>query len=72
MPTRHVPSLNAQYATLGVPKYATESEVRRAYKALALKAHPDKGGDKDRFDEIQKAYDAILAKVPLARAILST
>ena len=36
------------YAVLGVPKDAEESEIRKAYKKLALKNHPDKGGDPDK------------------------
>ena len=36
------------YAVLGVAKDADESEIRKAYKKLALKNHPDKGGDPDK------------------------
>jgi DnaJ family protein A protein 2 len=36
------------YETLGVAKDAEESEIRKAYKKLALKNHPDKGGDVEK------------------------
>jgi DnaJ family protein A protein 2 len=36
------------YQVLGVPKDADEAEIRKAYKKLALKNHPDKGGDVEK------------------------
>lgn len=41
---------------------ATEDEVKKAYRALARKEHPDKAGtdNKGRFQEIQQAYAAVL------------
>lgn len=47
------------YQTLGVDRNATADEIKRAYRRLASQHHPDKGGDKGRFQEIQAAYDAI-------------
>lgn len=47
------------YATLGVAKNATQDEIKRAFRKLASQHHPDKGGDTQRFQEIQAAYDTL-------------
>ena len=43
------------YATLGVPRDATESEIKSAFRAKAKKAHPDTGGSPEKFAEISRA-----------------
>jgi curved DNA-binding protein len=47
------------YETLGVPKGASEDEIKRAYRKLASAHHPDKGGDTAKFQEIQSAYETL-------------
>lgn len=47
------------YATLGVAKTATQDEIKRAFRKLASQHHPDKGGDTQKFQEIQAAYDVL-------------
>ncbi|MGD0714602.1 MAG: molecular chaperone DnaJ [Gaiellaceae bacterium] len=51
------------YDTLGVPKNASQDEIKKAYRKLARKHHPDaNAGDKqaeERFKEIQHAYDVL-------------
>jgi curved DNA-binding protein len=47
------------YQTLGVDRNAAPDEIKRAYRKLASQHHPDKGGDKTRFQEIQAAYDTL-------------
>jgi curved DNA-binding protein len=47
------------YETLGVPKGASEEEVKKAYRKLAAKHHPDRGGDTAKFQEIQGAYETL-------------
>lgn len=47
------------YNILGVSKSATDEEIKNAYRKLAKTHHPDKGGDKSKFQEIQKAYETL-------------
>ncbi len=49
----------AHYEELGIPKSASDAEVRKAYRLLAMKHHPDKGGDVEKFREISKAYEVL-------------
>jgi curved DNA-binding protein len=44
------------YTTLGINKDASADEIKRAYRGLASKHHPDKGGDTAMFQKIQEAY----------------
>jgi DnaJ family protein A protein 2 len=48
------------YDILGVAKDASQDEIRRAYKKLAVRHHPDKGGDEAKFKEITEAADVLL------------
>lgn len=47
------------YETLGVDRNASAEEIKRAYRKLASQHHPDKGGDKTKFQEVQAAYDTL-------------
>ena len=44
------------YKTLGVAKNATPDEIKKSYRKLASKHHPDKGGDTATFQKIEEAY----------------
>lgn len=47
------------YKTLGVSKTATPDELKKAYRTIALKEHPDKGGDIEKFKSISSAYEIL-------------
>jgi DnaJ-class molecular chaperone len=47
------------YDILGVDEKATSAEITKAFKDLAKQHHPDRGGDKDRFQEINEAHDTL-------------
>lgn len=47
------------YDVLGVDEKATSAEITKAFKDLAKKYHPDRGGDKDKFQEINEAHDTL-------------
>jgi DnaJ-class molecular chaperone len=44
------------YSTLGLNKGANAEEIKKAYRGLAMKHHPDRGGDSAQFQKIQEAY----------------
>jgi len=47
------------YETLGVEKGSPPDVIKKAYRKLAVKLHPDKGGDPEKFKEVQKAFDIL-------------
>ena len=47
------------YEVLGVEKAATQDEIKKAYRKLAVKSHPDKGGDPELFKQITEAYEGL-------------
>ena len=61
-------NVDSDYAVLGIDASATDDEVKKAYRKMAIKFHPDKvaamgdefqKGAKEKFQTIQDSYDAI-------------
>jgi len=47
------------FAVLDIDREASISEIKRAYRELSKKHHPDRGGDPEQFKEIAKAYKTL-------------
>jgi len=47
------------YDILGVKEDASAEEIKKAFKKAAVKHHPDRGGDKKKFQEMNEAYQVI-------------
>lgn len=47
------------YDVLAIAKDATAEQIKKAYRKLAMKHHPDKGGDELQFKELSKAYSVL-------------
>lgn len=47
------------FETLEIPVTATKEEIKKAYLEACKKHHPDRGGDKEKFKQIQDAYNSI-------------
>jgi curved DNA-binding protein len=50
------------YDVLGVKKDASEADIKKAFRNLARKHHPDAGGDEEKFKAINEAYEVLSDK----------
>jgi len=53
------PKESELYIALGVAPDSTPGQIKKAYYKLAMKEHPDKGGDKEKFQAIGDAYQVL-------------
>ena len=51
------------YKLLSVNKNASEQEIKKAYRKLAIKCHPDRGGNEEEFKNISKHIRHYLIKI---------
>jgi curved DNA-binding protein len=47
------------YKTLGLQQGASEDEIKKAYRKLAMQHHPDRGGNEAEFKRIKEAYEVL-------------
>lgn len=47
------------YNILGVSENASEEQIKKSFRKLSMKHHPDRGGDKNEFQKINQAYQTI-------------
>ena len=47
------------YEILGVSQDASEDQIRKAFRGLAVKLHPDAGGDEEEFKQVSQAYEVL-------------
>ena len=47
------------YNALGVNEDASDAEIKKSFRKLAQKHHPDRGGQEEKFKEINEAYDTL-------------
>ncbi len=54
-----MPATKNYYDILGVKKDASADEIKKAFRRLARKHHPDTGGSEDKFKELNEAYEVL-------------
>jgi molecular chaperone DnaJ len=47
------------YEVLGVGKNASPDEIKKAFRRAAVNHHPDRGGDEEKFKEVNEAYEVL-------------
>lgn len=56
------PVIRSAWEMLGLPKGASLTEIKAAFRERALTTHPDHGGDADEFRALYRAYERLLTK----------
>jgi len=63
-PARQVLERQQALAVLGLPPNATRQQIKRRYRALAKRYHPDRGGDQRQMQRIIAAYELLMKDQP--------
>ena len=50
---------NELYEILGLDKTATPDDIKKGFRKKAMKEHPDRGGDAEKFKQINEAYEIL-------------
>ncbi len=59
-PARTIMQRQQALAVLGLPPTATPQQIKRRYRALAKRHHPDRGGDRQQMQRIIAAYEFLM------------
>jgi hypothetical protein len=51
---------SSSYDILGIDEDADETEIKQAFRRMALLTHPDKGGDPEEFKKVREAYESLI------------
>lgn len=62
--------MDKYYIILGVSPADSKEDIKKKYKKLVVKHHPDVGGDTEVFKEISRAYQIVTGKQQLSRSEL--
>ena len=54
------PDTMEYYNLLGISRDATDKEIKKAFRKKAMKEHPDRGGDAEKFKKISEAYEVLI------------
>ena len=63
-PVRPIVERQQALAVLGLPPDATKQQIKRRYRELAKKYHPDRGGDQREMQRIIAAYQLLMKNQP--------
>jgi DnaJ-domain-containing protein 1 len=63
-PARPIVERQQALTVLGLPPNATRQQIKRRYRALAKRYHPDRGGDQRQMQRIIAAYELLMKDQP--------
>ena len=66
-PARTIVQRQQALAVLGLPMNASRQQIKRRYRALAKRHHPDRGGDQRQMQRIIAAYEFLMKEQPATK-----